>query len=98
MNVQPPYASFRRGVIVRLSTGLLIWCLAAAAHAVGIIGLPNLVGISVSVAIIFVMAFVFLLFFERAIEAGRPPIASILDRLFVLVGYAGVMHSLGGVE
>ncbi|HET6450024.1 MAG TPA: hypothetical protein VFI08_01885, partial [Spirochaetia bacterium] len=97
MKVQPPYASYRRGITLRLATGLLIWGLSAGSYALGLIRWVSLVGVSVSVAFITVMALGFLLFLGEAIRSGRP-IASILDRLFVLVGYAAIMYFLGGVE
>jgi signal transduction histidine kinase len=98
MQGESGYANYRYGINLRVGTAILIEAIAAAAYFAGVIRVENLIGISASLSFITLQCIPFWFIMKGAIEAGRPRIATLADRLFLLIGFSGVIYSLGGIE
>jgi signal transduction histidine kinase len=98
MQRESRYANYQSGISLRVGTGILIETVAAAAYLAGSITAENLIGISVSIGFIFLLCIPFWFIMKAAVEAGRSTIPTLVDRSFFLIGYTGVIYSLGGIE
>jgi len=87
-----------RDAYFRAGASLLMWLFAVAAYALRLIEVRHLVGISVSVAYLVLMGFP-VVAAARRITGARPyKYFIILISVAEVLGYSGVIFSLGGVE
>src|SRR5208337_2155663 len=98
MRRESGYANYLSGIVLRVGTSMLIEAIAASAYFAGIIRVANLIGISVSVGLVCLLCVPFWFIMKAAIETGRPRIPTIVDRFFLLIGFSGVIYSVGGIE
>ncbi|MGA2641653.1 MAG: hypothetical protein ABSG21_12215 [Spirochaetia bacterium] len=98
MQSESGYANYLSGIGLRVGTSILIEAIAAAAYFAGVIRVENLTGVSVSVGFISLLCIPFWFIMKAAIEAGCPRIPTLVDRFFLLIGFSGLIYSVGGIE
>jgi len=98
MSEERSFASYQQGTILRIASGILIEIVSVVAYLFKIIHKENLVGISASIAFLVLMCVAFYPFMKSTIDTTNSSFVSLLDRLFEIVGFTGVIYSLGGVE
>jgi hypothetical protein len=85
-------------LLLRTGTSVVIWLFCLGAFLFGTVRDVNFRGVSIACAFILLTCIPSLLVMRR-LSVGRPAMfASALDRLLVIVGYTGVLYSLGGIE
>jgi signal transduction histidine kinase len=98
MQNEPRYATYWSAVALRVGSAILIEVVAVAAYFAGILRPENLIGISASAGYISLLCLPFWFIMKGTLAAERPRILTLFDRFLTLLGYSGIIYSLGGIE
>jgi signal transduction histidine kinase len=85
-------------LLLRAGTSIVVWVFCFVAFLAGNIPALNMKGVSIACAFI-IMTCLPSIFIMRRATRGRPVVVfSTVDRLFVILGYTGIIYSMGGIE